>query len=69
MTATYESARAIFANWNVDAEAALARLAQVAISIHSWQGDDVRGFEGLTAASGGGIQATCNFPGLARNPA
>jgi len=69
MTATYESARAIFANWNVDAEAALARLAQVAISIHSWQGDDVRGFEGLTAASGGGIQATGNFPGRARNPA
>ncbi len=68
MTATYESARAIFANWNVDAEAALARLAQVAISIHSWQGDDVRGFEGLTAASGGGIQATGNFPGRARNP-
>ena len=69
MTATYESARAIFANWNVDAEAALARLAQVAISIHSWQGDDVRGFEGLTAASAGGIQATGNFPGRARNPA
>ena len=69
MTATYESARAIFANWNVDAEAALARLAQVAISIHSWQGDDVRGFEGLAAASGGGIQATGNFPGRARNPA
>ena len=69
MTATYESARAIFANWNVDAEAALARLAQVAISIHSWQGDDVRGFEGLTSASGGGIQATGNFPGRARNPA
>ncbi len=69
MTAIYESARAIFADWNVDAEAALARLAQVAISIHSWQGDDVRGFEGLVAASGGGIQATGNFPGRARNPA
>ncbi|MGB1511575.1 MAG: L-rhamnose isomerase [Paracoccaceae bacterium] len=69
MTATYESARAIFADWNVDTEAAIARLAQVAISIHSWQGDDVRGFEGLTAASGGGIQATGNFPGRARNPA
>jgi L-rhamnose isomerase len=69
MTATYESARAIFADWNVDTEAAIARLAQVAISIHSWQGDDVCGFEGLTAASGGGIQATGNFPGRARNPA
>ena len=29
----------------------------------------MRGFEGLTAASGGGIQATGNFPGRARNPA
>ena len=69
MTATYESARAIFADWFVDAEAAIARLAEVAIPINCWQGDDVCGFEGLNATSGRGIQATGNFPGREHNPA
>lgn len=65
---SYESAKAAFAEWGVDTEAALARLGQVPISVHCWQGDDVVGFEGQSGASGGGIQATGNHPGRARNP-
>ncbi|MBY4892013.1 L-rhamnose isomerase [Rhodobacteraceae bacterium N5(2021)] len=64
----YDTARAIFADWGVDAEAAMERLARIPISMHCWQGDDVVGFEARTGASGGGIQTTGNHPGRARTP-
>ncbi|MDF2611977.1 MAG: L-rhamnose isomerase, partial [Lachnospiraceae bacterium] len=35
--------------------------------MHCWQGDDVTGFEGAGELTGG-IQATGNYPGKARNP-
>ncbi|SHG65383.1 L-rhamnose isomerase [Cognatiyoonia sediminum] len=65
---TYESAKAVFADWGVDTEAALDRLATITISMHCWQGDDVVGFETRSGTSGGGIQATGNYPGRARTP-
>jgi len=49
----------------VDPDAALSELAKVAISLHCWQGDDVRGFEG--GELGGGLVATGAYPGRARN--
>lgn len=64
----YDSAKAQFAEWGVDTEAALARLKTIPISMHCWQGDDVVGFERQTGTSGGGIQATGNHPGRARTP-
>ena len=65
---SYQSAKERFADWGVDAEAAITALLAVPISVHCWQGDDVRGFEARTGTSGGGIQATGNHPGRARNP-
>lgn len=65
---SYESAKAEFADWGVDTEAAIERLQSVPISMHCWQGDDVVGFERKTGTSGGGIQATGNHPGRARTP-
>jgi L-rhamnose isomerase len=51
----------------VDVDAALKRLEANPISLHCWQGDDVGGFESPGAElSGGGIQATGNYPGKAR---
>jgi L-rhamnose isomerase len=51
----------------VDTEAALKQLAALPVSMHCWQGDDVGGFERAGAElSGGGIQATGNYPGKAR---
>ena len=64
----YESAKAAFAEWGVDTEAAIKRLGSISISMHCWQGDDVVGFETKTGSSGGGIQATGNHPGRARTP-
>ncbi|HQU66848.1 MAG TPA: L-rhamnose isomerase [Albidovulum sp.] len=68
MTKRYETAKQVFADWGVDAEAALTRLARIPISVHCWQGDDVGGFEKKSGTSGGGIQATGNHPGRARTP-
>lgn len=65
--AAYLLARDHFAALGVDTEAALARLDRIAISLHCWQGDDVRGFENPQGALTGGIQTSGNYPGRARN--
>jgi L-rhamnose isomerase len=39
----------------------------ISLSLHCWQGDDVGGFENDEGLTGGGIQATGNYPGKARN--
>lgn len=66
--ASYQLARARYAELGVDTEAALAQLAQLPISLPCWQGDDVRGFEAPEAPIGGGILATGSYPGRARTP-
>jgi L-rhamnose isomerase len=63
----YDLAQARYALLGVDTGAALARLTQVPISLHCWQGDDVTGFENPEGELGGGIAATGNYPGKARN--
>ncbi|EEP95819.1 L-rhamnose isomerase [Yersinia aldovae ATCC 35236] len=51
----------------MDVDAALARLDTLPVSMHCWQGDDVTGFENPDGVLTGGIQATGNYPGKARN--
>src|SRR4051812_3834522 len=65
--AAYVRARDAYAALGVDTERAMARLDEVAISMHCWQGDDVRGFENPEGPLTGGIAATGNYPGRARN--
>ena len=62
----YEYAKKRYAEIGVDTEKALRDLQNAVISVHCWQGDDVVGFDGAGAASGG-IQTTGNYPGRARN--
>ena len=64
---SYSEARTKYAQYGVDTERALSALADTPISIHCWQGDDVVGFDGDEALSGG-IQTTGNYPGRARTP-
>jgi L-rhamnose isomerase len=64
----YQLACEAFAGIGVDAEAALERLDLIPISLHCWQGDDVRGFENVGGSLTGGIQTTGNYPGRARTP-
>jgi L-rhamnose isomerase len=61
----FDLAKQRFAAVGVDVEAALAKLDQLPVSMHCWQGDDVRGFENPHGALTGGIQATGNYPGRA----
>ena len=63
----YESARAIFAEAGVDTEKALRLLEEKPISIHCWQGDDVKGFDNPLGGAGNGIQTTGDYPGRARD--
>lgn len=65
---TYEAAARVFAEWDVDTEAAIAALDAIPISLNAWQGDDVLGFEKQKGGSTGGTQVTGNFPGRARTP-
>lgn len=63
----YELAKKRYAELGVNVDDALGKMANLAISLHCWQTDDVGGFETPNAAlSGGGIQATGNYPGKAR---
>ena len=63
----YEQAKEMFAKYGVDTEKAIEKLAGIPVSVHCWQGDDVVGFDGAGAASGG-IQTAGNYPGRARAP-
>jgi L-rhamnose isomerase len=64
----YANARTRYAEWGVDTEAVLSALQSFSLSLHCWQGDDVRGFETVDAgASSGGIQVTGAYPGRARS--
>ncbi len=62
----YEAAKEIYHEAGVDVEAAVEALKRIPISMHCWQGDDVNGFDREGVLSGG-IQATGNYPGRARN--
>ena len=63
----YQIAKERYAAIGVDTEAAIEKLLNVPISMHCWQGDDVKGFENAGELTGG-IQTTGNYPGAAHTP-
>jgi len=64
----YRLAQERYAAFGVDTEKALQTLSGLRVSLHCWQGDDVRGFEGGAEAPGGGLAVTGTYPGRARTP-
>ena len=64
---SYAVARERYAEIGVDTEKALAALQNIPLSLHCWQADDVTGFENRGGDLTGGIQATGNYPGKARD--
>ena len=62
----YELAVERYAAIGIDVEKVIEQLQGVQLSLHCWQADDVTGFES-TGELTGGIQATGNYPGKARN--
>ena len=66
---SYSEAKNIYASFGVDTDRALDILKNVSVSLHCWQGDDVRGFDtDPSKPLTGGIQTTGNYPGRARTP-
>lgn len=64
----YELAKIRYAELGVDTEDVLKKLANVKVSIHCWQGDDVKGFQFPNQELTGGIAVSGNYPGAARTP-
>ena len=64
----YAIARDAYREIGVDTDAAIKSLAEIPISLHCWQGDDVRGFETGTGELGGGLAVTGSYPGKATTP-
>lgn len=63
----YTSAKEMYAKWGVDTDAAIAKLKEIPVSLHCWQGDDVIGFDHDGPLTGG-IQTTGDYPGKATTP-
>jgi len=63
----FSAARERYEEVGVNVDGALKELKTVSISLHCWQGDDVRGFEHAAGPlSSGGLQVTGQYPGRAR---
>jgi len=65
---SYEAAKELYAAHGIDTDEVLKRLETVKVSMHCWQGDDVRGFLFREQELTGGISVTGNYPGAARTP-
>jgi len=57
-----------FEDWGMDVEHAMDAALAIPISMHCWQGDDVRGFEQAAGSLGDGLAVTGNYPGRATTP-
>ena len=66
-TERYESAKELYRGLGIDTDQVIRRLKEIPVSLHCWQGDDVKGFD-QDGPLTGGIQATGNYPGRARTP-
>jgi len=64
----FELARERYATVGVDVDEAIRAMHRISISLHCWQGDDVRGFERSDSELGGGLAVTGNYPGRAATP-
>ncbi|MBP9637300.1 MAG: L-rhamnose isomerase, partial [Bacteroidaceae bacterium] len=63
----YDLAKERYAALGVETDQVMEQLQKIALSLHCWQADDVAGFENPDGQLSGGIQATGNYPGKARN--
>ncbi|WP_136604471.1 L-rhamnose isomerase [Paenibacillus dokdonensis] len=65
---SYNEAKKLYEKHGVDVEDVLERLSRIKISLHCWQGDDVRGFLNKGQELSGGIAVTGSYPGRAGTP-
>ena len=65
----YQAAKTLYAQYGINTDDVLSKLADIKVSVHCWQGDDVRGFLNQEGELTGGISVTGNYPGAATTPA
>ena len=65
MVDRYESAKRVYKELGVNTEETMKKLMEMPVSLHCWQGDDVKGFD-QNGPLTGGIQTTGDYPGAAR---
>ncbi len=63
----YSLAKECYAKIGIDTDSVIAKLQNIPVSLHCWQGDDVKGFD-QDGPLTGGIQTTGNYLGKARTP-
>lgn len=67
MNNRYELAKETYLKYGIDVNEVLEKLKTIPVSLHCWQGDDVKGFD-QDGPLTGGIQTTGNYMGKARTP-
>ncbi|MBP1989716.1 L-rhamnose isomerase [Paenibacillus eucommiae] len=66
--ANYELAKELYAAHGINVDQVLEQLEKIKVSMHCWQGDDVKGFLNRDQDLTGGISVTGNYPGAAQTP-
>jgi L-rhamnose isomerase len=61
----YDSAKAVYQSFGVNSDEAIGQFGTIPMSLHCWQGDDVRGFENMGPVASQNL-VTGNYPGAAR---
>ncbi|MEC0310470.1 L-rhamnose isomerase [Paenibacillus lautus] len=64
----FEEAKKLYGHHGINVDEILTELERIKISIHCWQGDDVRGFLFRDQELSGGISVTGEYPGAASTP-
>lgn len=64
----FEEAKKLYGQYDINVDEILTELERIKISIHCWQGDDVRGFLFRDQELSGGISVTGEYPGAASTP-
>ncbi|MGG4341417.1 L-rhamnose isomerase [Paenibacillus lautus] len=64
----FEEAKKLYGQHGINVDEILTELERIKISIHCWQGDDVRGFLFRDRELSGGISVTGEYPGAAGTP-
>ncbi|WP_160040772.1 MULTISPECIES: L-rhamnose isomerase [Paenibacillus] len=65
---SFNEAKKLYEKHGIDVDDVLEQLSRIKISLHCWQGDDVRGFLNKGRELGGGIAVTGSYPGRASTP-
>lgn len=65
---SYKLAKTLYSKHGINTDEVLNILKKIKISIHCWQGDDVKGFINKDSSLTGGISVTGNYPGASRTP-